>query len=150
MWTRHVKRSEEHTSELQSQSNLVCRLLLEKKNMLAQAPHHEGLSSARGIGGCLGRAADIGRRAPPVAVCPPTRRARFVPALGDMTPDARGDPGLPSTGWSPIETATREPMDPAIGRGYGWPGTALMSVVAGSLGSAISEERVARMRFFFF
>src|SRR2546430_12033245 len=31
--TRHrwLRRSEEHTSELQSQSNLVCRLLLEKK-----------------------------------------------------------------------------------------------------------------------
>src|SRR2546427_8518100 len=28
---RKVSRSEEHTSELQSQSNLVCRLLLEKK-----------------------------------------------------------------------------------------------------------------------
>src|SRR2546430_8255546 len=28
---RRVYRSEEHTSELQSQSNLVCRLLLEKK-----------------------------------------------------------------------------------------------------------------------
>src|SRR5688572_31964247 len=28
---RRVQRSEEHTSELQSQSNLVCRLLLEKK-----------------------------------------------------------------------------------------------------------------------
>src|SRR2546430_7335193 len=28
------KRSEEHTSELQSQSNLVCRLLLEKKNKI--------------------------------------------------------------------------------------------------------------------
>src|SRR5688572_31029309 len=27
-----ANRSEEHTSELQSQSNLVCRLLLEKKN----------------------------------------------------------------------------------------------------------------------
>src|SRR2546430_9595979 len=27
-------RSEEHTSELQSQSNLVCRLLLEKKRLL--------------------------------------------------------------------------------------------------------------------
>src|SRR2546427_8349109 len=27
------KRSEEHTSELQSQSNLVCRLLLEKKKI---------------------------------------------------------------------------------------------------------------------
>src|SRR2546430_8967456 len=30
-------RSEEHTSELQSQSNLVCRLLLEKKKI--QSPH---------------------------------------------------------------------------------------------------------------
>src|SRR2546430_12783341 len=29
--TRLPPRSEEHTSELQSQSNLVCRLLLEKK-----------------------------------------------------------------------------------------------------------------------
>src|SRR5688572_31879075 len=29
--TRLPRRSEEHTSELQSQSNLVCRLLLEKK-----------------------------------------------------------------------------------------------------------------------
>src|SRR2546430_8527390 len=29
---RDDDRSEEHTSELQSQSNLVCRLLLEKKN----------------------------------------------------------------------------------------------------------------------
>src|SRR5688572_31601000 len=28
-----ARRSEEHTSELQSQSNLVCRLLLEKKNI---------------------------------------------------------------------------------------------------------------------
>src|SRR2546430_12030307 len=28
---RRAQRSEEHTSELQSQSNLVCRLLLEKK-----------------------------------------------------------------------------------------------------------------------
>src|SRR2546430_6313426 len=31
---RMVERSEEHTSELQSQSNLVCRLLLEKKKTL--------------------------------------------------------------------------------------------------------------------
>src|SRR2546430_9151355 len=30
--SRTRRRSEEHTSELQSQSNLVCRLLLEKKN----------------------------------------------------------------------------------------------------------------------
>src|SRR2546427_1857714 len=30
-WGVETNRSEEHTSELQSQSNLVCRLLLEKK-----------------------------------------------------------------------------------------------------------------------
>src|SRR2546430_3413159 len=39
--TSALARSEEHTSELQSQSNLVCRLLLEKKkktpNLLTQA-----------------------------------------------------------------------------------------------------------------
>src|SRR2546427_7014407 len=29
------RRSEEHTSELQSQSNLVCRLLLEKKKIVS-------------------------------------------------------------------------------------------------------------------
>src|SRR2546430_10994162 len=32
-------RSEEHTSELQSQSNLVCRLLLEKKKLSAICDH---------------------------------------------------------------------------------------------------------------
>src|SRR2546430_9718633 len=33
-------RSEEHTSELQSQSNLVCRLLLEKKNRCLHVSCH--------------------------------------------------------------------------------------------------------------
>src|SRR2546430_6479288 len=49
----HPVRSEEHTSELQSQSNLVCRLLLEKKNRhhaiagVPDAPeYHELLSTA--------------------------------------------------------------------------------------------------------
>src|SRR2546430_13591870 len=36
---REQRRSEEHTSELQSQSNLVCRLLLEKKKSLARPQH---------------------------------------------------------------------------------------------------------------
>src|SRR5260370_30097345 len=31
---RYFKRSEEHTSELQSHLNIVCRLLLEKKNII--------------------------------------------------------------------------------------------------------------------
>src|SRR2546425_4905203 len=32
--TAHFRRSEEHTSELQSLAYLVCRLLLEKKNIM--------------------------------------------------------------------------------------------------------------------
>src|SRR5690606_13884363 len=32
---KDLRRSEEHTSELQSRENLVCRLVLEKKNQLA-------------------------------------------------------------------------------------------------------------------
>src|SRR5690625_402286 len=35
-----LKRSEEHTSELQSRGHLVCRLLLEKKNHITQTSHH--------------------------------------------------------------------------------------------------------------
>src|SRR5258706_13481040 len=33
-----VRRSEEHTSELQSLTNLVCRLLLEKKQIITSEP----------------------------------------------------------------------------------------------------------------
>src|SRR2546430_5322000 len=39
-------RSEEHTSELQSQSNLVCRLLLEKKNAAILLQGSERLDGA--------------------------------------------------------------------------------------------------------
>src|SRR5207302_2820000 len=39
------KRSEEHTSELQSRENLVCRLLLEKKNMNTDPTTHTPLIS---------------------------------------------------------------------------------------------------------
>src|SRR2546428_10099645 len=35
---QHGLRSEEHTSELQSRSDLVCRLLLEKKKIYSQIP----------------------------------------------------------------------------------------------------------------
>src|SRR5205085_7044915 len=40
-------RSEEHTSELQSQSNLVCRLLLEKKKRSSPRPPYQQLPSVR-------------------------------------------------------------------------------------------------------
>src|SRR5258708_21743273 len=54
LWTVAAKRSEEHTSELQSPDHLVCRLLLEKKknNKLThhaihmQAPPHHACSSS--------------------------------------------------------------------------------------------------------
>src|SRR5690625_6902080 len=38
-----ARRSEEHTSELQSRGHLVCRLLLEKKNI--GIPAHSGIDS---------------------------------------------------------------------------------------------------------
>src|SRR2546427_6254459 len=40
-----LQRSEEHTSELQSQSNLVCRLLLEKKKNKNRKPRTRHLVS---------------------------------------------------------------------------------------------------------
>src|SRR5260370_18536499 len=41
---RHLTRSEEHTSELQSHLNLVCRLLLEKKKHRAKTLQIDALS----------------------------------------------------------------------------------------------------------
>src|SRR6266511_2919455 len=39
VWVPGSKRSEEHTSELQSRENLVCRLLLEKKKTIKVSAH---------------------------------------------------------------------------------------------------------------
>src|SRR2546428_2121986 len=41
------KRSEEHTSELQSRSDLVCRLLLEKKKIYQRGATDSGRSTPR-------------------------------------------------------------------------------------------------------
>src|SRR2546422_5665350 len=43
----HAKRSEEHTSELQSRLHLVCRLLLEKKKRQLNGPCRRGANCAR-------------------------------------------------------------------------------------------------------
>src|SRR2546427_5935665 len=43
-----LERSEEHTSELQSQSNLVCRLLLEKKKSTELGAHGPDRRARRG------------------------------------------------------------------------------------------------------
>src|SRR5260370_1520658 len=47
--TPHAQRSEEHTSELQSHLNLVCRLLLEKKKLSHQTPTASTLLSTIGL-----------------------------------------------------------------------------------------------------
>src|SRR2546429_2013471 len=44
-FSKLASRSEEHTSELQSRLHLVCRLLLEKKNV--SAVHHRPIKNAR-------------------------------------------------------------------------------------------------------
>src|SRR2546427_8013947 len=49
---RGIARSEEHTSELQSQSNLVCRLLLEKKKTRPRSSSTAPMTT-RGSGGTL-------------------------------------------------------------------------------------------------
>src|SRR6266478_6370260 len=45
---RLLRRSEEHTSELQSQSNLVCRLLLEKKKKKTRTTFLSSYSKEQG------------------------------------------------------------------------------------------------------
>src|SRR6266853_3751760 len=45
---RQSRRSEEHTSELQSQSKLVCRLLLEKKKKTTKC-QHKGINENKQI-----------------------------------------------------------------------------------------------------
>src|SRR2546430_13653384 len=61
---RHARgapdRSEEHTSELQSQSNLVCRLLLEKKKTSTHIT--SSISFTRDTLPCANSASDISSR----------------------------------------------------------------------------------------
>src|SRR5689334_23815949 len=51
-------RSEEHTSELQSQFHLVCRLLLEKKKTITKTPDTEQ---------CPRKSRDLGMQQPPAS-----------------------------------------------------------------------------------
>src|SRR5260370_27538204 len=56
----HVVRSGEHTSELQSHLNLVCRLLLEKKKQIASAHYISRATLPCSVWACMSNA-----RAPP-------------------------------------------------------------------------------------
>src|SRR5436309_12216748 len=57
---KEPKRSEEHTSELQSRENLVCRLLLEKKN---RSPARAVAAGRSCRAACTGPARRAGRGA---------------------------------------------------------------------------------------
>src|SRR5438874_8572486 len=46
-WRQSIARSEEHTSELQSRRDLVCRLLLEKKKKKKSNLHRSAAQSTR-------------------------------------------------------------------------------------------------------
>src|SRR5260221_3887973 len=64
-WEGDLTRSEEHTSELQSHSDLVCRLLLEKKNIKALAGEREAGSPSVPAPGDLRLLPDRGDRLRP-------------------------------------------------------------------------------------
>src|SRR5256886_5609870 len=103
-WARWstARRSEEHTSELQSQSNLVCRLLLEKKKLGGGDEAHRtavgdfveidleflrrmGRERARAPGGASRGPAALTHGAPPPCRGP-------VPRTGGTAPSARAPP----------------------------------------------------------
>src|SRR5690625_1358538 len=79
---RPFPRSEEHTSELQSRGQLVCRLLLEKKKSDTGviAPHRRRASSRRSPSFSQRRCLFIPRRLPVCALFPYTTlfRSQFV------------------------------------------------------------------------
>src|SRR2546430_868932 len=84
---RRDARSEEHTSELQSQSNLVCRLLLEKKKNTNRTPPlpdrsaHNTLISAHNLPCTISK--NLRNQRPQVA---PSRRPAVIPLLVAQTP----------------------------------------------------------------
>src|SRR2546430_373838 len=81
-WRISANRSEEHTSELQSQSNLVCRLLLEKKKKnRVSAAAHTTARRARSTSSRMSRTRDPSPPAP--LPCPPHCCAS-TPAAGSL------------------------------------------------------------------
>src|SRR2546421_1247189 len=69
-------RSEEHTSELQSRSDLVCRLLLEKKKDRRLVQGRRAAQGHGGRDGGAGAAPAHSREAPPAAEGRAARRER--------------------------------------------------------------------------
>src|SRR2546430_11124952 len=87
--TYHSKRSEEHTSELQSQPNLVCRLLLEINNRSKPLPESWGgnqqHAEAAAVPAVAGHDAPAVATAPVPPVAEPGPTAQNAPAARSMT-----------------------------------------------------------------
>src|SRR5689334_17343079 len=81
-------RSEEHTSELQSQFHLVCGLLLEKKNHHFRSPVSPGHARSR-MGACRPLRAHRGRAGPGRATSAALRQAGHAVLLSRLRPPSR-------------------------------------------------------------
>src|SRR5205085_10785387 len=75
---RTIERSEEHTSELQSQSNLVCRLLLEKKKHYTPKMANSTLASISSPSQRPPALTSTARGGPPSRPSPITSTVSFV------------------------------------------------------------------------
>src|SRR5256885_8855325 len=78
-WGPHHVRSEEHTSELQSPCNLVCRLLLEKKKNTRSLYDHPAIRITKPPAKC---ATSISPRSPSTSL-----RHHLVSSLWPVTPN---------------------------------------------------------------
>src|SRR5256885_8648706 len=82
-------RSEEHTSELQSPCNFVCRLLLEKKNSLRETTSGTARQgNGRRLAGntLVGRGSGVGNRLGAATERGPTRRSCRALASSTLSP----------------------------------------------------------------
>src|ERR1019366_5274213 len=110
-WKKDVCRSEEHTSELQSLTNLVCRLLLEKKTL------HNPRKPANSCARWADRAT---RRATPRHAAAGESRPGGARRKAELVQDAMfffflNDPGPPE--FSPLPPPAPLPIGPAPGGG---------------------------------
>src|SRR2546430_9884848 len=98
---RPQPRSEEHTSELQSQSNLVCRLLLEKTNTTASAACDPIIPFAQAW----------------TCPSPPSAATTSAPSTAAVRANASASPGPPQT-WSEWATPSESRSEPTCGMSF--------------------------------
>src|SRR6202041_1097195 len=115
---KELTRSEEHTSELQSRRDLVCRLLLEKKISRHPGLQDDGVIPAQRTLGIAHRIAgiviDLTTRRGERCCCGIWKRARETQDRGEIDPEkgaenSAGDQRVSSIerGWSPVDVVVK-------------------------------------------